>query len=104
MKFCDVDKFEKFEIDTDSRYLALAEKELENSKRPGKKAEWEQLRSRDCTNTFTADAVGIFFLRMCCDKHKKMTSESLVFSNRSSRGRKCCVFVVKLIAATKKEL
>ena len=35
------------------------------------KAEWEQLRSKDCTDSFTADAVESLFPRMCCDKQKK---------------------------------
>ena len=89
VKFCDVNKFEELEMDTDSLYLAIAEKELEDCIRPEMKGEWKQLRSKDCTDSFTADAVGNFFPGICCDKHKKnMTSESLVFSKRSSGGRK----------------
>ena len=33
-RFCDVNKFEELEMDTDSPYLALAEKELEDCIRP----------------------------------------------------------------------
>ena len=59
-------------MDTYSLYLALAEKELEDCIRPKMKAKWERLRSKDCTDSFTADAVGAkFFPRRCCDKHKK---------------------------------
>ena len=57
-------------MDTDSLYLALAEKELESCIRPEVKEDWERLRSKDCTESFTADAVGNFFLRTCCDLHK----------------------------------
>ena len=38
--FCDVHKFEELEMDTDSQYLALAEKELEDCIRPEKKGQW----------------------------------------------------------------
>ena len=38
-RFCDVKKFEELEKDTDSLYLALAEKELEDCMRPEMRAE-----------------------------------------------------------------
>ena len=69
--FFDVSKFEELEMDTDSLYLALAEKELEDCKRPEMRAEWQKLRSNDCVNNFTADAVANFFPRTCCVKHKQ---------------------------------
>ena len=47
-KFCYVNKFEVLEMDTDSRYLALAEKELEDCIRPEIRAEWQMLLSNDC--------------------------------------------------------
>ena len=70
-RFCDLNKFEKLEIDTDSLYLALAEKELEDCIRPETGAEWQRLRSNDCVDTFTADVVSIFFPRTYCVKHKQ---------------------------------
>ena len=70
-RFCDVNKFEELEMDTDSLYLALAEKELEDCIRPEMKAEWQRLRSNDCVDSFTADAVANFFPRTCCVKHKQ---------------------------------
>ena len=60
-KFCDIHKFEELEMDTDSLYLALAEKELEDFIRHEMRAEWQSLRSNECVNSFTADAVAIFF-------------------------------------------
>ena len=39
-RFCEVNKFEELEMDTDSLYLALAEKELEDCIRPEMRAEW----------------------------------------------------------------
>ena len=69
--FCDVNKFEELEMDTDSLYLALAEKELEDCIRPEMRAEWQRLRSNDCVGSFTAVAVANFFPRTCCVKHKQ---------------------------------
>ena len=70
-RFCDVNKFEKLEMDTDSLYLALAEKKLEDCTKPEMRAEWQRLRSNDCVDNFTADAVANFFPRTCCVKHKQ---------------------------------
>ena len=58
-------------MDTDSLYLALAEKELEDCIRPEMRAEWQRLRSNDCVDNFTADAVANFSSRTCCVKHKQ---------------------------------
>ena len=70
-RFCDVIKFEELEMDTDSLYLALAEKELEDCKRPEMRAEWQRLRSNYCVEIFTADAVANFFPRTCWVKRKQ---------------------------------
>ena len=70
-RFCDVNKLEGLEMDTDSLYLALAEKKLEDCIRPEMRAEWLKLRSNDCVDNFTADAVAYFFPRKCCVKHKQ---------------------------------
>ena len=59
-RFCDVNKFEKFEKGTDLMYLALAEKELEDCISPEMRAGWQRLRSNDCVDNFTADAVANF--------------------------------------------
>ena len=70
-RFCDVNKFEELEMNTDSLYLALAEKELEDCIKPEMREESQKLRSNDCVERFTADAVANFFPRTCCVKHKK---------------------------------
>ena len=70
-RFCDVNKFEELEMDTDSLYLALAHENLYECFRPAKKQEWEALRKQDCNDSFQADAFQNFFLRTCCSKHKK---------------------------------
>ena len=64
-RFRVVKKFEELEMDTDLLYLALAEKELEDCIRPEMRAEWQKLRSNDCVDNFTADAVAKFFPRTC---------------------------------------
>ena len=69
-KFCGVNKFEELEMDTESLYLALAEKELEDCIRLEIRAEWQRLRSNDWVDSFTADAVPNFVPRICCVKHK----------------------------------
>ena len=59
-RFCVINKFEELEMDTDSLYLALAEKELGDCIRPEMRAEWQKLQSNDCVDKFTADAVANF--------------------------------------------
>ena len=43
-KFCDVNKFEELEMDTDWLFLTLVEKELEDCIRPEMSGEWRRLR------------------------------------------------------------
>ena len=68
-KFCDTDKYEELEMHTDSLYLALSEENLEDV--PGKRTEWDKLRSKECTANFTANATDNFFPSTCCNIHKK---------------------------------
>ena len=97
-KFCDTDKYEELEMDTDSLYLALSEENLEDVILPEKRAEWNLLRSKDCTDDFTANATDNFFPRTCCNVHKKHDKrESRVSSKKSLDVQKCCVSVAKHI-------
>ena len=66
-RFCDVNKFEELERDTDSLYLPLSEKELYDCILEESKAEWGFLRTEDCKDDFTATS----FPRSCCTKHIK---------------------------------
>ena len=50
-KFCDVQKFEELEMDTDSLYLALAHEDLYDCIRPEMRSIWKEIRSDDCTET-----------------------------------------------------
>ena len=70
-KVCDTDKYEELEMDTDSLYLALSEESLEDVILPEKRTEWDKIRSKDCTDDFTANATYNFFPRTCCNTHKK---------------------------------
>ena len=70
-KFCDVNKFEELEMDTDSLYLALAEENLYDCIQPDTRVAWEKMRESDCRNSFKADAKSNFFPRTCCSIHKK---------------------------------
>ena len=67
-RFCDVNKFEELEMDTDTLDLVLAEKELEDCIGPEMRSEWQRLRSNDCVDNVAADAVANFFPRTCCVK------------------------------------
>ena len=58
--FCNLNKFEELEMDTDSLYLAFAKREMEDCIRPEMKTEWERLRSEDCIDSFTAYATNFF--------------------------------------------
>ena len=70
-RFCDENKFEELEMNTDSLYLVFAEKELEDCIRPEMRVEWQRLRSKDCVDGLITDAVAIFFPRTCCVKHEQ---------------------------------
>ena len=99
-RFCDVNKFEELEIDTDSLYLALAEKELEDCVKSEMTTEWQKWRSNNCVVGFTADAVANFFPRTCCVKHtQNMTRENLAYLKNGSDGRRRYVYIVKHTAA-----
>ena len=70
-RFCDVNKFEELEMETDSSYLALSEKELYDCIGEESKAEWDLIRTEDCKDDFTANATTNFFPRTCCTKHMR---------------------------------
>ena len=70
-KFCDTEKYEELEMDTDSLCLALSEENLEVIILPEKRNEWEAIPSQDCTDSFTLNTTGNFFPWTCCTAHKK---------------------------------
>ena len=99
-RFCDVNKCEELEMDTDSLYLALSEKELYDCIREESKVELELMRTEDCKDDFKANATTNFLtssLEPAAQIIRNMTNESLVFSKRSFVVRKCCGYAVKPI-------
>ena len=94
-RFCDVNTFEELEVDTDSLNLALAKKELEDYIWSKMRAQWQRLRSNDCVDNLTADAVANFFPEHVVKKTNNMIGERLASSKKNSDIRKCCVCVVR---------
>ena len=58
-------------MDTDPLYLALSKENLEDFILTEKRDKWNAMLSGDCTDTFSANATDNFFLRKCCNTHKK---------------------------------
>ena len=94
-KFCDTDKYEELEMDTDSLYLALSGENLDDVILPEKRSEWDQLRSKDCTDNFTAIATANFSPELAVMLTRNMIRESQVSSKKSLDVPKCCVSVAK---------
>ena len=99
-KFCDTEKYEELEMGTDSLCLALLEENLEDNILPEKRKEWEVMPSRDCTDSFTANATDNFFPRTCYSAHKKHDRREPDCLKKNSGVPKCCVCVAKPIVAT----
>ena len=94
-KICDTDKYEEVEMDTDALYLALCEKKLEDVIVPEKRPEWDQLRSKDCNDNFTANATLIFSPELAVMPTRSMIRESRVSTKKSLDVQKRCVSVAK---------
>ena len=95
-KFCDTDKYEELEVDIDSLYSTLSEESLEDVFSQKKTGEWDQLRSKDCTDNFTANATDNFspeFNGM--STRNMMVTESRDFLKKSLDGQNCCTCVAK---------
>ena len=100
-KFCDVNKFEELEMDTDSLFLALAEENLHDCIRPEKKGDWEKLREKDCRDSFRADSETNFFHEHAVAFTRSKVNESLVCSKKNLGVRRCYVYAARLIVAMK---
>ena len=96
-KFCDVNKFEELETDTDSLYLALCEKELYDCIREQSKVEWELRRIEDCKDDFAANATTKIFPTTCCTEHKKHDKREPILFKGEFSCTECCVYAVKSI-------
>ena len=69
-------------MDTDSFYLTLSEENLEDVIVPQKRAEWDQLRSKDCNDNFTANATDNFFPELAVIPTRSMITESRYLQRR----------------------
>ena len=67
--FCDKNKYELIEMDTDSLYMALSEEKIEDIIRPEMRSVWYWMRQSDCNDNFAANSSSNFFPRECCRKH-----------------------------------
>ena len=83
-KYCNVTKFEDLEMDTDSLYLALSERELYAYVRPALKQEWDSLRCGDSTVDFIANSTTIFFLELDALSIRNAINENLVSLKKNS--------------------
>ena len=100
-EFCDVNKFEELEMDTDSLYLALAEEDLDDCILPSKRAEWTEKAKQGLSRRFQSRCKTNFFPRTCCSLNiRNMTRENQDCSRKSSDAPKCYACVVKPIAVT----
>ena len=78
-EFCENDKYDEMEMDTDSLYLALAETNLYDCIKEDKKEVWEFLRSEDCNDNFVADTSGIFSHARAVKSPRNTTRENRSF-------------------------
>ena len=100
IKFRDTDKYEELEMNTDSLYLALSEESLEDVILPEKQAEWDQSRSKDCTDSFTANATDNSPELAVMSRKNMINRESRDYLKKSFNLQKCCTCVEKPFVAT----
>ena len=84
-------------MDTDSLYQALSEENLEDVILTKKQPAWDQLRSKDCTDNFTAIATDNFSPELALMSTRNMIRENGVSSKKGLDVQKCCVSVAKHI-------
>ena len=97
--FCNTETYQELEMDTDSLYLALSEKNLEDILLLEKRNEWEAILSRHCTGSFTANATGNFSQEHVVLLTRSMIRESRDCLKKNSGVPKCCDCVAKPIVA-----
>ena len=82
-------------MDTDSLYLALSEESFEKVFLPEKRAEWDQLRSKDCSDNFTANATENISLELAVMLTRNMIREKRNYLKKKSGVQKRCACVAK---------
>ena len=98
-KFCDADKYEEFEMDTDSLYLALS-KEIWKTVF-SLRSEASGMRCvREIAQTPSLPTQHKISCSECVETHTRNTIRgSQVSSRKNSDVQKCCVYAVKRIVA-----
>ena len=82
-KFCDTDKYDELEMDTNSLCLALFEENLEDVILAKKRAEWDRLRSKECTDNFTAIVTDNFSPELAVMSTRNKIRKNQVSSKKS---------------------
>ena len=97
--YCDENKFEELETETDYLYPELAEENLGDCILPENKAQWLQIRRNYCRDDFFADAIKNSSHAHAALSTKSMTSENPVYSKKNFAVPKCCACAARRIAA-----
>ena len=99
-KFCGIDKFEQLKLDTDYFYPALAEKDFTDCFRPRGKQNGSDCNAETLRTVPQQMKQEISSPEFVARNTTNMTRQSRVSSKKNSGAQECCVFVVKLTAAT----
>ena len=89
--FCDTDKYEELEMDTDCLYLALSEEKLEDVILPEKKLKGTSYVLIIALISLLRMLPGIFSPEVAIRPTRNMIKESRVSSKKSLDVQKCCV-------------
>ena len=68
---CDISSFEQMEMDTDSLYLPLAHKSLEDCIKAKLEGTWNTVRKNDCSKQIFVNSTSNVFPGTCCERHIK---------------------------------
>ena len=93
--FCDTDKYEELETETDSLYLALSEDNSEDVIFPKKGAEWTCYFLKIALKTLLRMQSKIFSSELAVLSTRDMKRESRASSKKRLDVQKCCVSVAK---------
>ena len=91
----------EIEMDTVPLYLTLRERNFYDCMGNDKRQEWEIWRSKDCNDSFYAEACNTFLPWTCSNKHEKdMNKENVGCSRKIFDALNCGVCVARLTAVT----
>ena len=102
--FCDTDKYDELEMDTDSLYLALSEENLKDVILPENELNGTSYVLKITLITLLRMQPTIFYPELAVMPTRNMIRESQVSSKNGLVMQKCCVCAAKPIVATIKRL